>query len=37
MTRESAIKPNWAKSLAIPVICFGLILAIVAVLFTVIR
>ncbi len=37
MTREGTIKPNWAKSLAIPVICFGLILAIVTVLFTVIR
>ena len=37
MTREGAIKPNWAKSLAIPVVCFGLILAIVTVLFTVIR
>ena len=37
MTREGTIKPTWAKTLVIPVICFGLILAIVTVLFTVIR
>ena len=37
MTREGTIKPNWTKTLVIPVICFGLILAIVTVLFTVIR
>ncbi len=37
MTREGTIKPTWAKTLVIPVICFGLILTIVTVLFTVIR
>ena len=37
MTREGTIKPNWTKTLVIPVICFGLILTIVTVLFTVIR
>src|SRR6266849_4403904 len=37
MTREGTIKPTWAKTLVIPVICFGLILAIVTVLFTAIR
>jgi hypothetical protein len=37
MTRESTVNPNWAKTLAIPVICLGLILAIVTVLFSVIR
>jgi hypothetical protein len=37
LTREGTIKPTWAKTLVIPVICFGLILTIVTVLFTVIR
>src|SRR5256885_1747731 len=37
MTREGTIKPTWAKTLVIPVICFGLILTIVTVLFTVMR
>jgi len=37
LNREGTIKPTWGKTLVIPVICFGLILAIVAVLFTVIR
>lgn len=36
MKGEGAIKPTWTKSLAIPVICFGLILGIIAVLFRVI-
>jgi len=37
MTREGTIKPNWTKTLVIPMISFGFILTIVTVLFTVIR
>jgi hypothetical protein len=33
MTRGDTIKTNLAKTLVIPVICFGLIMAIVTVLF----
>src|SRR5260370_2603875 len=36
ITREATIKPTWAKTLVIPVICFRLILTIVTVLFTVV-
>ncbi len=37
MLREGTMKPVWSKSVLIPVICLGLIMGIVAVLFTVIR
>ncbi len=36
MRREGTIKPSWTKSLVIPVICFGLMIAVVAVLYRVI-
>lgn len=35
MTREGTIKPTWGKSLVIPVICLGLILVVMMVLFKV--
>ena len=37
MLREGTMKPTWSKSLLIPVICLGLIMGVVTVLFTVIR
>ena len=33
MTREGTIKPTWAKSLTIPVVCFALMLWVVTILF----
>ena len=36
LRREGTIKPSWTKSLLIPMICFGLIMAVVAVLYRVI-
>jgi len=33
MTREGTIKPTWAKSLAIPVVCFALMIWVVTILF----
>lgn len=37
LMREGAMKPGWTKSLVIPVICLGLILGVISLLFTVIR
>ena len=37
MLREGTMKPEWSKSFFIPVACLGLIMGVVAVLFTVIR
>lgn len=36
MRREGTIKPSWTKSLVIPMICFGLMIAVVTVLYRVI-
>ncbi len=37
MLREGTMKPVWSKSFFIPVVCLGLIMGVVTVLFTVIR
>jgi tetratricopeptide (TPR) repeat protein len=37
MLREGTMKPVWSKSVVIPVICLGLIMAVITVLFRVIR
>lgn len=37
LMREGAMKPGWTKSLVIPLICLGLIMGVISLLFTVIR